>query len=127
MTIAGPPYRSPEACHGPCYVLDPFAYELGERVVLEILPAKNPRVKKPRKAPQERLVKCSEMRRVVISPIGRAWDWKLIWVPVRPPEPFWAASARRLRSNGWAIRRILKELGLNNMRRLQEILDKYTV
>lgn len=126
MTVAGPPYRSPEACHGPCYVLDLLAYELGERIVLAILPAKNRPVKKPRKEP-ERLVTCTEMRRVVVSPIGRAWDWKLIWVPVRPPEPVWAASARRLRANGWSRRRIMKKLGIKSTRQIVELLYTYTV
>lgn len=124
MIVANSPYRSPDACHGPCYVLDPFAYELGERVVIETIPAKNPPVKKPRKEPRERLVRGTETRRVVVWPPGGPWDFEIINVSVRASEPVWAPRARELRAFGWSIRRIMKELGVKSSRHLREILDK---
>ncbi len=123
MTIAGPKYRNPDACHGPCYVLDTLAYELGERVVLEIIPPKNPPVKKPRKEPEKRLVTSKETRRVVVWVPGRAWDFKIIDVPVRAPEPVWASRARELRAFGWSDRKIAEELGISRNKYLTQILN----
>ena len=120
MTTASPIYRSPDACHGPCYVLDPFAYELGNRVVVKTLPAKNPPVKKPRKEPEKRLVTSKETRRVVAWLPGRAYDFKIVKVPVRPPEPVWAARARELRAFGWSQRKIMKELGVRSKRQIEQ-------
>ena len=119
-TVAGPPFRHPEACHGPCYVLDPFAWECGERVVVDVIPPKNLPIRKIRQvaAPVER----RRMRRVVVWPAGKPLAWRLEKVPVAPSEPAWAARARELRGAGWSIRRIMRELGVNNRRQMDEIL-----
>ncbi len=124
MTIASPPYRSPEACHGPCYVLDPFAYELGERVVLEIIPAKNPPAKKPHRESERRLVTSNETRRVAVWLPGTPYDFEIVNVPVRAPEPIWAPRARELKAFGWSRRKIMKELSIRSTRQIVEILYK---
>ena len=123
MTIAGFIYRNPEACHGPCYVLHPFAYEWGFRVVLKTIPANNPPAKKPRKEPEKRLATSKETRRVVVWEPGRAYDFRIVDVPVRAPEPAWAPRARELRAFGWSQRKIMKELGVRSLRQMQEILS----
>lgn len=125
MIVAGSIYRSPEACHGPCYVLDPFAYELGERIVLETIPAKNPPVKKPRKVFQKPVVTSNETRRVVVHIPGRPYEWQIVNVPVRASEPVWAVRARELRAHGWSYRKIMKETGVKNMALLHKTLNEY--
>ena len=126
MTVANPLYRHPEACHGPCYVLDPEADARGERVVIEVIPAKNTLIKKP-VTPKETLVGSPETRRVVVWSKGRAFDWRLKNVPVRTTEPIWALRARELKRAGWSIRKIMTEIAVRSRRQLAEILDRYTV
>lgn len=123
MTTAGPPYRGTEPHHGPCYVLDPFAYELGERVVLKIIPAKNSPVKKPRKVSQKPVITSNETRRVVVHIPGRSYEWQIVNVPVRAPEPVWAPRARRLRAFGWSDRKIAEELDISRNKYLTQILN----
>ena len=103
--------------------MDPLAYELGELVVLEIIPPKNPPVKKPRKEPEKHLVTSKETRRAVFWVPGRAWDFKIIDVPVRAPEPVWAPRARELRASGWSYRKIAKELDISVNKYLAKILN----
>lgn len=122
MIIAGPIYRNPEACHGPCYVLDPVAYEFGERVVLEVIPANNSPAKKLRKKSEKRLVTSKETRRVAIWHPGRAYAFEIVNVPVRAPEPVWARRARELKAFGWSRRKIMKELDVRSSRQMLEIL-----
>lgn len=118
--VAKPPFRHPEASHGPCYVLDPFAWELGERVVVRVIAAQNEPVRKvPRTAAP---VKPPQMRRVVSWPLGQPLDWFITKAPERLQEPRWAARARELRAAGWSIRRIMKEIGVRSSRYLREIL-----
>lgn len=117
------PYKHLEACHGDCYVLDPEAWNRGKRVVIEVIPARNPPIKRPPKI-SEPSVRTTETRRVVTWVVGRAFDFWFKEVPVRVSEPVWAGRARELRAAGWSIRRIMTELGMKSSRFLREILDK---
>lgn len=121
--VAGEPYRHPEACHGPCYVLCPAAWSRGERVVLEIVPAHNP---PPVRASLtlESLLQSPQTRRIVVWRRGAPHDWWFENVPVRRPEPAWARRARELRAAGWSERRIMQELGIASKRALGAVLGR---
>lgn len=123
--VARPPFRHPEACHGPCYVLDPLAWELGERVVIRVIAAENKPIRKISRPASP--VRPAPMRRVVSWPEGRPLEWFVTKAPERLQEPRWASRARELRGAGWSIRRILKELGIRSSRFLREVLDRRTV
>ena len=120
---ANPPYQDPQARHGPCYVLDPAEWNKGNRAIIEVIPAKNPRIR-PHYDPPEVPVRPSETKRVVTWDKGRAHDFRFENVPVKRTEPRWAARARELKAAGWAERRIMKELGLKSKRYFAEVLHR---
>lgn len=125
--ITGSPLRGPEAVHGPCYVLCPLAYATGRRVVIRTIPARNTPQKKTRPAASQTASAGLPVRRIATWPEGRPHDWRIVSVPVKKKEPRWAKRARELRASGWSIRRIMKELGVNNRQWMDKMLDIYTV
>lgn len=112
IDVAAAPYKGVDARHGDCYVLDPDAWNRGKRVVIGVIRAKNPPIKRPPKRAASPF-KPMGTRRVVVWDYGRAFDFRLVDVPVRPSEPVWAPRARELRAAGWSYRKIAKELGVS--------------
>lgn len=123
--IAGPPYRTSEQWHGPCYVFDPVDWEAGWREVVAVLPPI------PRRAPRRakiyaaaRSVLTRAVRRVVSWPKGRPLDWRLVDELVVRPAPAWHAQARALRARGLSIRAVMRELGIKSQNAMQRVLDE---
>ena len=119
---AGPLYKSPEACHGDCYVLDPDAWNRGKRVVKEVIPARNSPIKRPPKPPKP-VASTTETYRACVWDKDRPYAFWFENVPVKVKEPVWAARARELRAVGWSYRRIAKELDLSVNRHLLKFCE----
>ena len=108
--IAGPPYKGAEPLNGPCYVLDPEAYNLGLRLILRTLPARNPKIRRqPQFRPKPPPVRTETLRVVAWAP-GKPRDFYFKTIVVRRTEASWKSKARRLLAAGWPERRIAREV-----------------
>lgn len=121
--IAGPPYRTAEQWHGPCYVLSPEDFVAGWREVIAIIPAIPRRVRQVRIYAKARQVLTDQMRRIITWPRGKPLEWQFEDVPMRKREPGWHTRARELRSRGMSVRNIMRELGIRNRARLDYVLN----
>jgi hypothetical protein len=120
--IAGPPYRTAEQWHGPCYILSPDDWVAGWREVIAVLPPIQPKPRRARIYARSRPVATQATRTVAVWPKGRPLDWRLVDAPVMRREPGWYTRAREMRARGLSVRSIMKALHLRSRHKLELVL-----